>query len=79
MIGELGRHYRQGRAGYTWLDAALDVVGDHRYTILSDDKDRPDHQRLGRFALGVVGVNKLLTHTRFSAILRTGQTDENAS
>jgi hypothetical protein len=39
----LGRHYRQGGAGYTWLDAALDVVGEHDYTILSDvgDGDGP--------------------------------------
>jgi len=35
--GPLRRHCRQGGAGYTWLDAALDVVGEHGYTILSDN------------------------------------------
>ena len=29
LIGEMGRHYHQGGAGYAWLDAALDVVGEH--------------------------------------------------
>jgi hypothetical protein len=61
--GPLHRHCRQGGAGCTWPDAALDVVSEHGYTILSDDKDRPGHQKLEWFALGVVGVNKLLTRT----------------
>ena len=37
IIMQMGRHYRQAGAGYTWLDAALDVVGEHGYTILSDN------------------------------------------
>jgi hypothetical protein len=28
LIGGMGRHYHQGGVGYTWLDAALDVVGE---------------------------------------------------
>ena len=39
LIGEMGHHYRQGGAGYTWLDAMIDVVGEHGYTILSDNGD----------------------------------------
>ena len=61
--GPLGRHCRQGGAGHTWLDVALDMIDDRYYIILSGNKDRPGHQRLGRFALGVVGVNMLLTRT----------------
>jgi hypothetical protein len=45
LIGEMDRRYRQGRAGYTWLDAALDVASDHGYTILSDNGAAMD-QRL---------------------------------
>jgi hypothetical protein len=40
--------------GGTWPDATIDAVGDRGYSILSDDKDRSGHQKLGRFALEVV-------------------------
>ena len=28
LIAQMGYHYRQGRAGYTWLDAMIDVAGE---------------------------------------------------
>jgi len=39
LIARMVRHYNQGGAGYTWLDAMIDVVGEHGYTILSDNGD----------------------------------------
>ena len=39
LIARMVHHYREGGAGYTWLDAAIDVVGEHGYTILSDNRD----------------------------------------
>jgi hypothetical protein len=39
LVGQMCRHYIRGESGYTWLDALLDVVGDHGYTILSDSGD----------------------------------------
>lgn len=43
LIAQMGRHYRQGGPGYTWLDTALDVVGEHGYIVLRDNGggDRP--------------------------------------
>jgi hypothetical protein len=43
LIAQMIRNYNQGGAGYTWLDAAIDTVGEHGYTTLSDngDCDRP--------------------------------------
>ena len=32
-------HYREGGADYTWLDAAIDVLGEHGYVILSQNGD----------------------------------------
>jgi hypothetical protein len=39
LVGQMCHHYIRGESGYTWLDAALDVVGEHGYTILSDNGD----------------------------------------
>ena len=39
LIARMIRHYREGGACYTWLDAAIDIVGEHGYRILSDNGD----------------------------------------
>ena len=39
LVGQICKRYIRGGSGYTWLDATLDVVSDHGYTILSDNGD----------------------------------------
>ena len=39
LIARMIHHYRDGGAGYTWLDAAIDMVGEHGYVILSQNGD----------------------------------------
>jgi len=39
LIARMIRHYHEGGVGYTWLDAAIDVVGEHGYIILNQDGD----------------------------------------
>jgi hypothetical protein len=39
LVAQMIRNYNWGGSGYTWLDAMIDVVGEHGYTILSDNGD----------------------------------------
>ena len=39
LIARMIRHYHEGGAGYTWLDAAIDMVGEHGYVILNQNGD----------------------------------------
>ena len=39
LIARMVHHYNQGGAGYTWLDAAIDVVGEHGNVILNQNGD----------------------------------------
>ena len=39
LVGRMCYRYIRGESGYTWLDALLDVVADHGYTILSGNGD----------------------------------------
>ena len=39
LIAQMAYHCRQGGAGYTWLDAMIDVVGEHGYVILNQNGD----------------------------------------
>jgi hypothetical protein len=39
LIARMIHHYHEGGVGYTRLDAAIDTVGEHGYTILSENGD----------------------------------------
>ena len=39
LIAWMIHHYREGGVGYTWLDAAIDVLGEHGYVILNQNGD----------------------------------------